>query len=102
MTNKFIMEDSAEIKFYKTIPANLIKGSIFRHYGIHDPSGLCDGGDYLYNVQIRIENNNGDVYISIQPKERSEWWCGTMKWQEFHDMMLDAIKNNPKIKYNER
>jgi hypothetical protein len=95
------MTESQKIEFYKSIPFNKLKGCIFKHYGYHDAAGLCDGGDYLYNIQIRVENEKGDVYISIQPRERSEWLSGTMTWQEFHDMMLDAVKRHPKIKYHE-
>jgi len=99
-TNTF-MTESQKVEFQKDIPFNKLKGHIFKHYGHDDPAGLCDGGDYLYNIQIRVENAQGDIYISIQPRERSEWWSGTMTWKEFHDMMLDAVKRHPKIKYHE-
>jgi len=92
------MNDAQKVEFHKDIPYDKLKGCIFTHYGYHDPAGLCDGGDYLYNVQIRIENAQGDVYISVQPKERSEWLSGTMTWKEFHDMLYAAASGNPKIK----
>jgi len=95
------MTESQKIEFYKSIPFNKLKGCIFKHYGNYDPAGLCDGGDYLYNVQIRIENKQGDVYISVQPEERSEWWSGIVSWQEFHDTFLGAFKSHPKMKYHE-
>lgn len=100
ITSSFIVE-SQKIEFQKDIPFNKLKGCIFRHYGHDDPAGLCDGGDYLYKIQIRVDNAQGDIYISIQPRERSEWWCGIMSWEEFHDAMLKAFKNHPKIEYNE-
>lgn len=100
ITNSFIVE-SQKIAFEKNVEFNKIKGSVFKHYGSYDPAGLCDGGDYLYNVQIRVENAQGDVYISIQPRERSEWWSGTMTWKEFHDTLLRAFKYHSKIQYHE-
>jgi hypothetical protein len=100
-TTDNFMTESQTIKFQKEISFNKLKGSVFRHYGGYDSSGLCDGGDYLYNIQIRVENEQGDVYVSIQPRERSEWWSGTMTWEEFHDMILYSIKRHPKMKYHE-
>lgn len=89
------------IAFQESVPFSKLKGCVFRHYGLYDPAGLCDGGDYLYNIQIRVENKQGDVYISIQPGERSEWWSGTMTWKEFHDTLLKAFKYHSKIQYHE-
>lgn len=100
ITNNFIVE-SQKIKFEKNVEFNNLEGCVFRHYGNYDSSGLCDGGDYLYNIQIRVENAQGDVYISIQPRERSEWWSGTMGWQEFHDILLCGIKKHPNIRHHE-
>jgi hypothetical protein len=100
ITNTFITEFK-KIELHDLVPFSKLKGCIFKHYGHHDPAGLCDGGDYLYNVQIRVENKQGDVYVSIQPRERSEWWSGTMTWEEFHDMILYSIERHPKMKYHE-
>ena len=99
-TNSFMVE-SQEIKFQKNIEFSKLKGSIFRHYGHDDPAGLCDGGDYLYNIQIRVENAQGDVYISIKPIERSVWWSAIMSWEEFHNMLLESFKKHPKVRYHE-
>lgn len=100
ITNSFIVE-SQKIAFEKNVEFNKIKGYVFKHYGHDDPASLCDGGDYLYNVQIRVENAQGDVYISIQPRERSERWFGTITWKEFHDMILNSVKTHPKIQHHE-
>lgn len=67
----FINNVAQTIEFRKQIPASIFKGSIFRHYGERpDPAGLCDGGDYIQNIQIRVDNKNGDVFLSISPRER--------------------------------
>lgn len=100
ITNSF-MTESQKINFEKNIPFNKLKGCVFRHYGRYDEAGLCDEGDYLYNVQIRVENKQGDVYISVQPRERSEWWSGIMTWKEFHDMLLESFKKHPKLQHHE-
>lgn len=100
ITNSFMVE-SQEIKFQKNIEFSKLKGSIFRYYGHDHLDELCDGGDYLYNIQIRVENAKGDIYLSIQPKERSEWYSGVITWQEFHDTMLKAFKNHPKVQHHE-
>ncbi len=101
VTNTFINETAETVEFRKVIPASMLRGSIFRHYGYHDPAGLCDGGDYLYNVQIRVENEKGDIYISIEPIERGEWWFGKLSWKEFFDLMLKMVKDSKKFKHCE-
>jgi hypothetical protein len=89
-----------DVVFKKRIYASKLQGSIFRHYGQQDTSGLCDGGDYIKQIQIRLDSENGDVYISIRPEERGEWWSGTISWQEFFDMMKQGIIGNDKFKHH--
>lgn len=101
ITNTFIQEISERVKFEKEVPASILRGSVFRHYGDYDPAGLCDGGDYIYEVQIRIENEKGDIYIHIQPRERSEWWSGKLTWKEFFDIMMKAVKNDERFEHHE-
>lgn len=97
--NTFINYIAQTIEFRKQIPASILKGSIFRHYGESpDPAGLCDGGDYTQEIQIRVENKNGDIYLYIQPMEGGEWWSGTISWGEFFDLLLEMIKNSDKFR----
>lgn len=100
-TNTFIQKIAERVEFEKEIPASILKGSVFRHYGYYDPAGLCDSGDYLYEVQIRIENEKGDIYISIRPQERGEWWTGKITWKEFFDLMIKVVKNDERFKHYE-
>ena len=80
----------------------MLKGSIFRSYDeVPDPAGLCDGGDYMEEVQIRIENSCGDIYMLVRPRERNEWWYAKLSWHEFFELMLKVAKESNKFKYCE-
>lgn len=88
------------VSFEERIPASILRGSIFKHYGFDDPAGLCDGGDYIQEIQIRVENEKGDIYLSIKPMERGEWWSGTISWGEFFDLLMKMVKGSDKFKHN--
>lgn len=96
----FINDTAQKIEFTKIIPASILQGSIFRHYGHHDPAGLCDGGDYIQEIQIRVENEEGDIYLSIKPMERGEWWSGKISWEEFFDLLMGIVKSSSKFSHN--
>jgi len=98
----FINETATKVEFTKVIPASLLRGSIFRYYGYSDPAGLCDGGDYRQEITIRVENKNGDIYLSIKPLEGGEWWHGEISWEEFFDLLLEMVKNSDKFKHHVR
>lgn len=97
----FINDIARTIRFEERIPASILQGSIFRHYGHNDPAGLCDGGDYIQEIQIRVENEKGDIYLSIRPMERSEWWSGKISWKEFFDLLMTMVRNSNKFKHHD-
>ncbi len=49
-----------------------------------------------------MENQNGDIYLSIKPMEREEWWSGKISWEEFFDLLMQMVKNSDKFKHHER
>ena len=79
-----------------------IKGSVFRSSGQPpDPAGLCDGGDWIQSVQIRIDGKTtGRVYIAVEPIERGEWYSLELEWPEFFDMMQAAVSAHPKARHH--
>lgn len=97
----FINEVAKTIVFNESVPASILKGSIFRDYEEGDPAGLCDGGDYTEEIQIRVENQNGDIYLSIKPIERGEWWSGKISWKEFFSLLMRMVKNSNKFEHHE-
>lgn len=99
VVDTFIVDTVREVKFHETVPALKLQGRIFRHYG-EPPADMCDGGDYMKEVQIRIDNKKGDVYISVEPIERGEWWHGEISWEEFFGMMMKMVVNNDKFTHN--
>lgn len=99
--DSFIVETARKVEFYENVPASILKGCIFRHYG-QPPAEMCDGGDYIKEIQIRVENKKGDLYICIKPIERGEWWFGRISWEEFFDMMIKMVVDNDKFIHCER
>lgn len=97
----FTNDIARTIRFEERIPASILQGSIFRHYGYHDPAGLCDGGDYIQEIQIRVENGKGDIYLSIKPMERGEWWSGKISWEEFFDLLMTMVRNSNKFEHHD-
>lgn len=90
-----------EVSFSEKIAASKLQGCIFRSDGNSpDPAGLCDGGDYIKSIQIRVENKEGDIYLSIHPRERDEWWSGTLSWEEFFDLLMQGVLKNDKIEHH--
>jgi len=73
ITNQFCV-DEREVghrEVFKS-PLNCFKVSKFTHYGQQrDPAGLCDGGDYHHNMQLRLEDD-GTIYTTVRPTEWSE------------------------------
>lgn len=100
VTDRFLTEIAETVSFTKEINATKLVGSIFRHYGFDDPAGLCDGGDYIKQIRIHIENKQGDVRISLQPMERDERWSGVLSWEEFFDFLMKAVKDSDKIEHH--
>lgn len=101
VVDTFITEIAREVKFHEIISASILKGCIFRHYG-QPPADMCDGGDYIKEIQIRVENEKGDIYISVEPIEGGEWWHGEISWEEFFDMMMKMVVNDDKFTHCER
>lgn len=99
--DNFVLDLLEDITFTKRILASKLQGSIFRSNGEDDPAGLCDGGDYIQEIQIRTENVRGDIYLSIKPWERGEWWSGTITWEEFFNLLMQMIKNSDKFEHHE-
>jgi len=94
VSDRFVDSTAETIKFEKDIPARLLKGCTFRHYGINDPSGLCDGGDYIDEVQIRIDDDHGSVYVSVRPNERGDWWYLKLSWEDFAKWFTNCVKKH--------
>lgn len=99
MKDMFINDVAKRIKFTEVVPASILRGSIFRSCG--PPSELCDGGDYIKEIQIRVENKKGDIYLSLKPQERSEWWSGTISWEELFDILMQIVRNDNRFKHHE-
>ncbi len=98
----FINDTAEKIMFTKEVPASILQGSIFRCDGTDYPAELCDNGDYIQQIQIRVENQNGDIYLSIKPVERGEWWSGKISWEEFFDLLMVMVRNSNKFRHHER
>lgn len=98
-----VIEDATVVQLHKKIPASILHASMFRRNGNpRDPAGLCDGGDWVDEVQIRINDDSGNVYISVRPMEREDWWHLDISWQDFTQLMLAALKNHPSTKHETR
>lgn len=64
----------------------------FIHYGHDDPSGLCDGGDYVQSVQVRLEED-GTIFVSLTDRERSDTDSQhSMSYDEFYRRMTNAFR----------
>lgn len=90
-----------EVTFSERINASELQGCVFRRDGESlDPAGLCDGGDYIQHIQIRILDDKGDIHLSMYHMERSEWWSGTLSWEEFFNLLMQGILKSDKIKHH--
>ncbi len=65
-----------------------------------DPAGLCDGGDSIKSIQIRVENKDGNIYLAMSHIERSEWWSDTLSWEEFFDLLMQGVLKSDKIEHH--
>lgn len=72
ITNHFCVEEREfECNEVFKSPLNCFKVSKFTHYGYNDPAGLCDGGTYHHEMQLRLEKD-GTIYTTVRPAEWSE------------------------------
>ena len=69
---------------------------------VHGQLVTSDGNHVHHQVQIRVEDDEGNVYMSVMPTEQSDWWSLQLPWKEFAEMMMQAAKEHPKAKRFER
>lgn len=104
MSDSFIPMKKEVLVRVPPVYSDCLHGEVFRPDGSPpDGAGLCDGGDYIQKVQIRISDpETGAVYISVQPMERGEWWRLKLPWSDFYAMMEAAVRGHRDVKHNER
>lgn len=57
-----------------------------------DPAGLCDGGDYVCQFQLRMDNDGG-VYCSWQDSEHGELHViGFATYRDFYEKVTHCLK----------
>ena len=72
MAKDKLIVDSKECEHRWTEHKDRFQVQIFRdRQEPPDPSGLCDGGDYVCRFQLRMEKNGG-VYCSWQDTEHGD------------------------------
>ena len=96
MIDTFLISTREDFSRVRELPRNALEGQVFRGSG---GASECDGGEYIQHVQIRVDDlKTGQVFISIIPEERHNWWSLILQWAEFADMMHKAVAAHPKAK----